>query len=156
MSIVVFDPAAFKVAYPEFAAVPDARCQAMFTLAAASILDNTDNSPVMDLDFRTALFDMLVAHLLTIFGTGLPGSVGPSAPVGRLGTATEGSVTASFEYDIPAGSAMAPWFLQTPYGAMYWTATARFRSTIYIANGMSGIGYAVAYGAPRWNVPGGV
>lgn len=155
MTIVVFDPAAFKVIYPEFTTYPDARCQAMFDLAAGSLLDNTANSPVMDGTVRTNLFYLLVAHLLSLFGVGgiQPGS---NKPPGRLSTATEGSVTASFEYTIPQGSYLAPWFLQTGYGALYWTATAPYRSARYIANGDSGIGYSRAYGAPRFNVPGGI
>ena len=39
MAIVVFDPAAFKLAYPEFANVPDARCNALFDIAQYTLLD---------------------------------------------------------------------------------------------------------------------
>lgn len=158
MAIVVFVPADFKLIYPEFGAVPDARCTAMFGLAAGSLLDNTDNSPVMAGDVRTNLFYLLVAHLLTLFGTGVAGANDDagSSPVGRLSTATEGSVTSSFEYDVPQGSAIAPWFLQTAYGALYWTAIAPYRSARYIANGASGIGFSQAYGYPGWRIPGGV
>ena len=84
MAIVAFDPVAFKAAYPEFVTTSDARCTAMFTMAAAGILDNTDNSPVMALDYRTQLFWLLVAHLLTLFAVGADGS---ERPEGRLDTA---------------------------------------------------------------------
>jgi len=156
MAIVVFDPTAFKTIYPEFTTYPDARCVAMFGLAAGALLDNTDNSPVMSLDVRTNLFYLLVAHLLTLFGAGgiKPGS---GAPPGRLSTATQGSVTAGFEYQIPQGSMLAPWFLQTPYGALYWTAIAPYRSARYVANGDSGIGFSRNYDRPYWpRVPGGI
>lgn len=156
MAIVVFDPTAFKAIYPEFTTYPDARCVAMFGLAAGSLLDNTDNSPVMSLDVRTNLFYLLVAHLLSLFGAGgvKPGS---GAPPGRLSTATQGSVTAGFEYTLPAGSALAPWYLQTGYGALYWTAIAPYRSARYIANGDSGIGFSRNYDRPYWpRVPGGI
>lgn len=151
MAVVVFDPVAFAAEYPEFAAVSTARTTAMFTLAEQSILDNTDNSPVMDVNFRTQLFYMLVAHLLTLLG-GAP-TTPTNTPPGRLSTATEGTVTASFEYILPPGSAMAPWFIQTKYGAMYWTMTAPFRSMQYMVNGGSGIGFAIAYGSTPVNVP---
>lgn len=151
MAVVVFDPTAFKAEFPEFTAVTDARTVAMFTLAEQSMLDNTDNSPVMDVNFRTQLFYLLVAHLLTLLG-GAP-TAPTNTPPGRLSQATEGTVTASFEYLMPAGSAIAPWFLQTKYGAMYWTFTAPFRSMKYAFNGGSGIGFAIAYGVPRINIP---
>lgn len=159
MTIVVFDPTEFKLVYPEFASgvgdTPDARCTAMFQLAEATILDNTANSPVMDLTFRTQLFYMLVAHLLLLFGTGAAPTLN-NAPPGRVSSATQGTVSSAFEYNIPSGSAMAAWFLQTKYGALYWTTTARFRSAQYFASGNSGIGTARAYGANQFNVPGGV
>lgn len=151
MAVVVFDPTAFKAEYPEFATVSDARTTAMFTLAEQSILDNTDNSPVMDVNFRTQLFYMLVAHLLTLLG-GAP-TTPTNTPPGRLSQATEGTVTASFEYLLPPGSAMAPWFVQTKYGAMYWTMTAPFRSLKYAVNGGSGIGFAIAYGSSPVFIP---
>ena len=151
MAVVTFDPVAFAVAYPEFAAINQARTTAMFTLAEQAILDNTDNSPVMDTNFRLQLFYMLVAHLLTLLG-GAP-TTPTNTPPGRINTATEGTITAGFEYILPAGSAMAPWFVQTKYGAMYWTMTAPFRSALYVQNGASGIGTAIAYGVPPFNVP---
>lgn len=153
MAIVVFDPAAFKVAYPEFAAISDGRCTAMFTIAEQGILDNTDNSPVMALDYRTQLFYLLVAHLLTLFAVNADGS---ERPVGRVDSATEGTVSVGFAYELPAGSAMAPWFNQTKYGALYWMMTAQFRSLRYVVTGDSGVGQARAFGATPFNVPAGV
>lgn len=151
MAIVTFDPLAFVAEYPEFAAVPNARMTAMFTLAEQSMLDNTDNSPVMDVNFRTQLFFMLVAHLLTIFR--FNPKIPTNTPPGRISQATEGTVTAAFEYQMPQGSAMAAWFLQTKYGAMYWTFTAPFRSMQYMVNGGSGIGFAIAYGSAPIFIP---
>lgn len=155
MTVIVFVPADFKAEYPEFAAVADARCTVMFTIASQSLLDNTSGSPVMDANYRTQLFYMLVAHLLLIFGDGTA-TTPNNAPPGRLSSATEGSVSTSFEYNIPQGSMLAAWFLQTKYGALYWTATAPFRSFKYFAAGNSGVGYAKAFLATPPNVPGGV
>ena len=153
MAIVVFDPAAFKAAYPEFVLISDARCTIMFDLAAQGILDNTDNSPVMALDYRTQLFWLLVAHLLTLFAVAADGS---ERPVGRVDTATEGSVSVGFAYELPAGSAMAAWFNQTKYGALYWMMTAQFRSMKYFVAGDSGLGDARNFRAAPFNVPAGV
>lgn len=159
MAIVVFDPAAFKLAYPEFAAVSDARCTALFDIAQYSLLDNTDNSPVMDINFRTSLFYMIEAHLLLLYGgdpTVRPDGTLDTTPPGRISSATEGTVTVASEYDIGQGGASSAWWTQTKYGALFWTATVRFRSFKYIANGSSGVGYSKAYGVPPFNVPGGV
>ena len=155
MAVITFDPSDFKATYPEFSSVSDARCTIMFAIAEQSILDNTDGSPVMDVDYRTQLFYMLVAHLLLIFGV----SDTPTAnntPPGRISNATEGTVSFASEYKVPEGSMMAAWFLQTKYGAMYWTVTARFRSATYIALGGSGVGYSKAFGVPVPNIPGGI
>jgi hypothetical protein len=154
MSIVVFDPAAFAIAYPEFATVAQARTTMLFDMAAATLLDNTDNSPVMDIGLRTQLFYLLVAHLLLLLGSAP--TAPDNTPPGRLSSATEGTITTSFEYLLPPGSAMAPWFVQTKYGAMFWTMTAQFRSARIIANGDSGIGRAIAYGSIPYYIPGGV
>lgn len=160
MSVIVFDPVAFLATYPEFSTAPNtvsqARATLMFTIAENAILDNTDGSPVMDPNYRTQLFYMLVAHLLLLFGTSDTPTLN-NAPPGRISSATQGTVTSQFEYIIPQGSAMAAWFLQTKYGALFWTATARFRSARIYQNGQSGIGMAQSYGAPTiFTLPGGV
>lgn len=150
MAVVTFDPAAFKVAYPEFADVPDARLQALFAQAGVTLLDNSDGSIVTNIEQRAALLDLLVAHLLTLYGSTVLGAdnAGPSGTVGRVASATEGSVSASLEYRA-AASASEAWYNQTPYGAQFWAMTAMFRSFRYTALGQSGVGRALAYGAHR-------
>ena len=155
MAVVTFDPTAFRTAYPEFTGVSDARATDMFTIASFSILDNTDGSPVMDANYRTQLFFMLVAHMLLILGTSDTPTLN-NAPPGRISSATQGTVTSQFEYILPPGSSMSAWFNQTKYGALYWMATAQFRSARIYANGGSGIGFAKAYGVAPVDIPGGV
>ena len=67
MPAVVFDPAAFKARYPEFAAVADATLAACFT-EAGLYLSNADNSPVQKLPRRALLLNMLTAHVAYIGG----------------------------------------------------------------------------------------
>ena len=159
MAVATFDPAAFKTAWPEFAGVADARCTSMFNIAATTILDNTDNSPVMDATARLNLFYLLVGHLLVLYGAApivrADGTLN-NTPPGRISSATQGSVSTSFELQMPQGSAVAAWYNQTQYGSMYWTATAQWRRFTYLPSGGSGIGTARAYGIPPVNVPGGV
>ena len=126
MPAVVFDPAAFKARYPEFAAVANPLLSACFD-EAGLYLSNTDNSPVQNLTRRAVLLNMLTAHIAALGGA--LSSDGQPRPVGRVSSATEGSVSASMEYLAPGSSA---WFAQTQYGAAFWQATTSLRGMRYI------------------------
>ena len=125
MTVVVFDPAAFKARYPEFTAVPDGTLSACFE-EAGLYLSNADNSPMQSIPRRTLLLNMLTAHVAFIGGKlsadGLP------RPVGRVSQAGEGSVSAGFEYATPGSMS---WFTQSQYGAAYWQATLALRMFRY-------------------------
>ncbi len=151
--LVTFNFDQFALEYPEFATVDPVRAQSMFNIAQLSILDNTGGSPVKSVSTLAELFNMLVAHMLTIFGRVAPAGAN-NTPIGRMSSATQGTVNVSFEYKIPEGSALAAWFNTTQYGAMFWVATARFRSARYMASGSSGIGRSHAYGASPVVIPG--
>ena len=154
MAVVTFAPSAFKAAYPEFADVPEARLQALFVQASATLLDNSDGSIVTNIEQRAALLDLLVAHLATLYGTTVlgAGNAGPSGTVGRVASATEGSVSTSLEYRA-AASATEAWYNQTPYGAQFWAMTAMFRSFRYTALGRSGAGHSLDFRNPYpWGV----
>lgn len=127
MTAVVFDPAAFKARYPEFAAVGGPLLSACFD-EAGLYLSNADNSPVQNLTRRAVLLNMLTAHIAALGGA--LSSDGQPRPVGRVSSATEGSVSASMEYLAPGSSA---WFAQTQYGAAFWQATTSLRGFRYIA-----------------------
>lgn len=130
MAIVVFVPADFKAAYPEFAAVSDARLEYFF-LQAEIIVQNTDYSLVWRDNVRKILLWSLVAHLAQLAGVLDDSSGGGSGlqPVGRISAAREGSVSTEFGY---TGSNNAQWFLQTQYGATYWELSASARTARYI------------------------
>lgn len=127
MAAVVFDPTAFKARYPEFAAVSDATLTACF-MEAGLYLSNADNSPVQNLTRRATLFNMLTAHVAYLGG--LLSADGMPRPVGRVSQASEGSVSAAFEFLTPGTAA---WFTQTQYGAAFWQATSGLRGFRYIA-----------------------
>lgn len=129
MAVVVFDPVAFKARYPEFNAVSDVLLGLYFT-EATLYLDNTDCSRVSDVNQRALLLNMLTAHIAALNGSGVNGS-GASGMVGRVNSATEGSVSVSSEYVVANNGTMA-WYLQTPYGAQYWAATGRYRTMQYV------------------------
>lgn len=131
--VVTFDPAAFLVRYPEFASVGTPLLQAYFDEAAMVYLDNTEDSRVQQIEQRSVLLNMLVAHLAAL-NAGVNGQ-GATPLVGRINSATEGSVTVQAAMDGVPGT--AAWFMQTKYGAAYWQATAAFRTMQYVPGSSS-------------------
>lgn len=127
MAIVVFDINAFRERYPEFDTVSDTLLNAYF-VEATVYLDNTDCSPVTDVNVRAVYLNMLVAHIAAL-NSGVGGQK-PSGLVGRVASASEGSVSVSTG-EVPV-SPSSWWYLQTPYGAAYWQATARYRVFQYV------------------------
>ena len=128
MPAVVFDPAAFKARYPEFAAVANPTLAACFD-EAGLYLSNTDNSPVQNLTRRATLLNMLTAHVAYIGG--LLSADGMPRPVGRVSQASEGSVSAALE-GVPPTPGSGAWFQQSQYGAAFWQATSNLRGMRYI------------------------
>ena len=128
MPAVVFDPAAFKARYTEFAAVADPTLAACFD-EAGLYLSNTDNSPVQNLTRRATLLNMLTAHVAYLGG--LLSADGMPRPVGRVSQASEGSVSAAFE-GVPPTPGSGAWFQQSQYGAAFWQATSSLRGMRYI------------------------
>ncbi len=122
MAIVVFNPAAFIARYPEFAAVSPTLLGDYFT-EATIYCNNTDQSPVTDIAVRTIFLNMLTAHIAALADA--------SRPVGRIDSATEGSVSAHMAYSNAVAGTMA-WYIQTQYGASYWTASKPFRAFQYV------------------------
>lgn len=127
MPAVVFDPVAFKARYPEFAAVANPALQLCFD-EAGFYLSNANNSPVQNVTRRAVLLNMLTAHIAFIGGK--LSADGMPRPVGRTSNASEGSVSAGFEYLTPGTHA---WFAQSQYGAAYWQATSSLRGFRYRA-----------------------
>ncbi len=130
MTVVVFDPTAFKVRYPVFAAVSDALLYLCFD-DATLILSNSDDSPVQNATRRTQLLNMLVAHIAYLGGALNPS--GGAVPVGRVSQATQGSVSASMDYRTPEAQA---WFSQTQWGVLFLQATLNLRSFRYIPHNL--------------------
>lgn len=128
MAIATFDYATWALLYPALAAnVTQAQAQAIFDNLAPLYLDNSDGSPVQDVVRRGILLGLLVAHIAQI---SLPESQGGTGTVGRVASASEGSVSVSL--DMGATSASAAWYLQTQFGATFWQATAFLRQARYV------------------------
>lgn len=124
---MTFVPATFKAAYTSFSTVSDAALNLSFTLATLQ-LNNSCGSRVCDADLRETLLNLLVAHI-TALKDGENGNA-PSGIVGVVNRAQEGSVSVGADAGTMAtGQA---YYSQTQWGAMYWQATARFRTMVYI------------------------
>jgi hypothetical protein len=155
---VEFDYDEFTTVYPEFGATtlvpaPSAACQMAFYLATLN-LSNCCGSPVPDANVRQALLYLLTAHVVLLFTPCSANQSQPSGAVGRISSASEGSVSGSMDFPTTAQSA---WFLQTKYGAMFWNTTAPLRTMHYIpapqGNGIIGasdIGYGPGWDNGGW------
>lgn len=131
MSVVVFDPTAFKTQYPEFSGLDNALLTNSFNMATFAC-NNTAASIVADLTERTTLLNLLTAHLTKLtYGTndGVNPPVPPTGAVGRVEVAKEGSVHVRLDMGPPTAS--GAWYQQTQYGATYWALTVRYRSFRY-------------------------
>lgn len=131
MTVVPFNYAVWSARYPEFATVSEPVADEYFA-EACLYLDNTDASlvPANPATFqpRSMLLNMLTAHVAAL-NSGINGE-DASPLVGRINSASEGSVSVQAEMTGPAAAA---WFFQTKYGAAYWQATAQYRTAVYRA-----------------------
>lgn len=127
MAVVAFDPAAFRAVHPSFATLTDTQLNYAF-MQAGLYVNNTDCSVVQDVAERALLLDLMTAHIAAL--TYGENGQGPRPLVGRVSSATEGSVSVQAAMDGVPGT--AAWFMQTQYGAMFWQATAKYRIGRYV------------------------
>ncbi len=128
MGVVVFDYSRWAVRYPELASSVAENLATEYFDEATLYCDNTDCSPVCDLEMRRKFLGMVTAHIAKLNAT-LNGEE-PSGLVGRISNATEGSVTVATDMQTNPGSEQ--WFSQTRYGASFWAASAQFRRMEYV------------------------
>ena len=126
MAIVVFDPAQFRLMYPAYTdetKYTDEYLTEYFNQSCA-LIPNTDTSfipydPEHGIVIRKIILDKVTCHLLTLAEL-------PNTQVGRVSSASQGSVSTSFEL-LNGKSESAQWWLQTQCGAMAWQLLARYR-----------------------------
>lgn len=140
--VVAFDFATWTALFPEFAACTPTQGQAWFNRAGLYF----DNSPCnwalanncTLMNFTTLMY-LVTSHIAWMSAprdaNGNPAASGqpPSTLVGRISSATEGSVSVSAEWN-GSGSPSEAFWLQTKYGAEFWTAISQYRTAIYSAN----------------------
>lgn len=126
--VVMFDYSAWIMRYPEFTtSVPQQLAQQYF-FEAQLYCDNTPCSIIQNLMQRSVLLNMMTAHIAAL---NAPMNGSPSSSlVGRISSATEGTVSVQTQNDYPAGTVQ--WYQQTKYGSAFWAATAQFRTMHYV------------------------
>lgn len=125
--IVTFDYAAFIAIYPQFASLSEPQVVQGALPVAELYCRNDGSGPVSTADTQTTLLNLMVAHICQIM-YGANGQ-GPAGIVGRISNATEGSVSVAAEFPMTPSNA---WFMQTPFGAAFWQATAAYRTMRYM------------------------
>lgn len=134
--VVAFDFSAFTALFPEMTPVGVPLATAYFGIAE-TMHANDGSGPIGDATLQSNLLYMLTAHLAQLFAardaSGNPSSSGAPSPtiVGRISSASEGSVSVQAEALEGFNTAQASWLAQTKYGALYWAATAQFRTFRY-------------------------
>lgn len=127
MAVVTLDIASFRAMYPEFSNVSDAILPFLFD-QSTDYLNNTDYSLVDDVVKRERLLYMLMAHLAYVrYGDNR--KRGGSGMVGRIASATQGSVSVSS--DLGPIEFRYAWYTQSPYGMDFWQATKVYRMANY-------------------------
>ncbi len=148
MAVATFNYTAWITRYPEFAGKVTEVLGALYFDEAGLYLDNTDCSPVTDINQRTMLLNMLVAHIAALnIARADPTFFAP----GRINSATQGSVSVSL--DLTALPGTAAWFAQTTYGLSEWAATAPYRTMHYFPGPERFLGVPFqpfGFGGPEW------
>ena len=128
--VVVFNYSQWVIEYPEFTYVSQGQAQAFFNrVTIGGPVDNTPASPIQDIQERTILLNEATAHMAFLFGSGANGK--PRELVGRISSASEGSVSVTSEYTVPKGDLEA-WWNQSPYGALFYASTLKYRTGFYV------------------------
>ena len=145
---VVFNYQEWQEMFPALAGIPDSQVINNFWVRAQGICANSLTNPVAGLPAGTlklALY-LLTAHIAQL-NAPLDGQPA-STLVGRINSATQGSVTVQADYATDGGPSEA-WFSQTKYGAEYWTLTARTRTAFYIAR-PTRVPFGFGFGGRFW------
>ena len=139
--IYAFNYAAWLAVYPEFSSpggstpVTSDQANAYFGIAT-SLQVNDGSGPVSSAVQQAAMLNALTAHIAALFSTPA-GSPSPSPLVGRISSATEGSVSVTAEWAAQVSDNEA-FYLQTKYGALYWQMRKAFLTMRYVPKRIGG------------------
>lgn len=93
---------------------------------------NDGKGPVRSAKTQKVLLGLMCAHVaMLLFGTSAQKASASSGQVGRVSSASEGSVSVSMDFPT-ASTASEAWYLQTQYGATYWALSAPYRTMRFV------------------------
>lgn len=127
MAIVELKITTFREDYDDFSNIADGKLPLLFD-QATDYLDNTEISLVAQSDKRERLLYLLMAHLAYMRYGDKDGN-GGSGMVGRVSSASEGSVSVSS--DLGQVEFRNAWYTLSPYGMDYWQATKVYRMGVW-------------------------
>lgn len=137
---VTFSWTTFTTWFPEFSCMTSVQGQAFFDLAGAFV-ENSTRNPLWCYGVLPQVLYLVTAHLAWLraprdangnpAATGTPPNIGI---VGRINSATQGSVSVGTTLDGEAGSPSEAFYAQTQYGLMAWQAMVVGRSFRYTVN----------------------
>ncbi len=126
-AIVVFNYENWIAQFPNFNYLSSVQATMYFDIAT-NYFRNDGFGPVCNLDQKTLILYLLTAHIAQLFAPKSNGQ-NPSTIVGRINTASEGSVSVGAEFQ---ASPAASWYLQTQYGASAWQLMLPWRTMRYV------------------------
>ncbi len=134
---VSFSYATFIARYPEFRACSE-ELLGQYFVEAGLYFRNDGTSPVTLDAQQLLIMNMFTAHIAALYaqsqGQAAPGQAqDANSPVGRIASATQGSVTVSTELQTsPAALGMQQWLAQTKYGLSAWSAIKPYILSRYV------------------------
>lgn len=137
---VTFDFATWTVMFPEFSALTAAQGAAYF-MGATNVCANSCANPIFAGGNLSYLLYLLTSHVAWLRcpkdESGNPAAVGAPASelVGRISSASEGSVSVQTDLDKTGNSsALDAYLQQTKYGLEYLASIAQYRTARYMPN----------------------
>jgi hypothetical protein len=131
----VFNYSAWVQTFPELQGITQPAALNYFSMATLYVR-NDGRGPINDPNLQATLMNLTTAHVAKLLSqqtAGVPttdGAEPPGGVVGRITSATEGSV--SVQAEMPEQPQGAAWWNQTTYGAMAWKMMAPFRTMRYV------------------------
>ena len=126
---VAFDPLAFVALFPQFDALTPDQLTTLVLPIAELYCRNDGGGPVSTAATQMSLLNLMVAHVATLMFPSLASPAGAVPAVGRLSSASQGSVSVAYEFPQNPNDA---WFNQTVYGSAFRAATAAYRTMRYV------------------------
>jgi len=147
--VVAFNYSTWAALFPEFSTTVSApQAQVLFDVVTATLQRNDGGGPISKAATQSTLLNYAVAHLAFLYnGT----NTQPAAQlVGRINSATEGSISVQADYGANVSQSQAFW-ITSKYGAMWWAATNQYRRMRYFPGPPTNFYPNTPFVGPGWN-----